>query len=146
MYIQMKSYSWFLNFRLSLVPTTSITHIVWSHLSCYRHYINKPTKLSRSLCAGLMDRQNGNAACFRPFVHRPLDSQYSPHRNKPRKKSWPSSLSNSDVRAGWFFVATRGERGMTFAGWSALSLAIERRLRDNHVMWRQARGLPGSCL
>lgn len=47
------------------------------------------------------------------------------------------------------FAVTKNEREViTFARWSLLCRRRERerRLRDNHVMWRQARGLPGSCL
>lgn len=44
-----------------------------------------------------------------------------------------------------FFAATKGRGMITFAGGTTVLLAIERRLRDNHVMRRQARGAPGSC-
>lgn len=47
----------------------------------------------------------------------------------------------------WWLIFRRDERprGMiTFAGGTTV-LAIERRLRDNHVMRRQARGAPGTC-
>lgn len=48
----------------------------------------------------------------------------------------------------WWLIFRRDERlrGMiTFAGGTIVLLAIERRLRDNHVMRRQARGAPGPC-
>lgn len=59
----------------------------------------------------------------------------------------PAHCSRTERGVAWWLTCRRDERprGMiTFAGGTTLLLAIERRLRDNHVMRRQARGAPGS--
>jgi len=85
--------SWFFDSQLSLVPTT-ITHIVWSHLSRYIDVTLTNTLTGiYARCTGSMDRQNGIATDWSPlvFVCSFIDlwarniAEYSPHRDKSRK-------------------------------------------------------------
>lgn len=154
-HIQVKNYCWFLGSRIFLIPTNT-THIVWFHLFRCRGYVNELAKHSWSMCnhARLMDRQNGNAtdwlplvSFFRSFVDFAILPNIVPHRNRFRTNLSPRRpRTECDVRIGWSFCRDE-KRTIALVRWSLLCRRErERRLRDNHVMWRQTRGLPGSCL